>query len=204
MAAEMDNVTSNQQKDEEIEKMEKRLENWKVFLLKADKILTWEKPFYPYVLAGTVTLVFIVICWLQPSILTSVAMALMIACLVDYLAPTLRNKYADNKDWTADQEAQFQHICIALVDAKRYIQGVVNSVKKLKSEKPKHHFILVMSVLGFVAFIGNLIPNLLLAYLIVLALVLLPGLKHRGILTKYYALIMEKIGKLIKRKKKAE
>ncbi|XP_077979854.1 ADP-ribosylation factor-like protein 6-interacting protein 1 [Glandiceps talaboti] len=204
MAAEMDNVPENQQKDEEIERLEKSLHSWRYVLVQADKVLTWEKKPYPYILAAGVTIKFLIICLLQPSILTSIALTIMALCLVDYLVPAVSSKYLQTNEWTPDQERQFQHVCIELVNDKRCIQDVVNSAKKLRQEKPKHYFMVVMSVLSVVAFIGNAIPNLLLMYFLVLFLVLLPGLKHHGILAKYYALVLEKINKLIKRKKKEE
>ncbi|XP_002735400.1 ADP-ribosylation factor-like protein 6-interacting protein 1 [Saccoglossus kowalevskii] len=202
MATEIDNVTENQQKDEEISDVEKLLRSWRHVIILLDRVLTWQKPFYPYALVGAVTFQFVLLWLFDPSVLTMISLTIMKLCLLDYLVPTFCNKYLDNKEWTPDNERQYQHVCMDIVDTKRFIRGRFNSLMKLRDEKPKQYFILVMIILSVVAFIGNIIPNILLGYLFGVFLVLLPGLKHHGLLAKYYALILEKIGGILRKKKK--
>lgn len=57
-------------------------------------------------------------------------------------------------------------------------------------------------ILLTIAFVGNSIPGLFLAYLTTVFLALLPGLVHRGIVFSWYAIGLEVFVNLLKGHKK--
>jgi len=185
-----------------VSKIKKELEGWREVLLPLNKMLTWEKPHYPAILVGFISFIFILIWYLEPSVLTTFSLIGFFVCLIDYLVPTVATNLFRSDNWTGVQEREFENICIRIHNAKVHFHNMCQGLGNLKRDKPKIYFVAVMSSLAILAWIGNLINNLLLTYLIVVFLVLLPGLRHRGIMQKYTAKAKDAVKGLIQSKKK--
>ncbi|XP_072028139.1 ADP-ribosylation factor-like protein 6-interacting protein 1 [Amphiura filiformis] len=188
-------------KDEEIASLENTLHDWRHILLHADRWLRWQDDSYPAILVTLVTLCYGILWWWEPSILTTIALIVMKLCLIDYLVPTVFQKYFNTEEWTAEHERKLQQICIILIHSKDKVIRTYKWVKETRDSKPKQYFFAVIGVLSVVAFIGNLIPNLLLMWLLSVFLVLVPGLNHRGIIAKYYASTLQFVVSFIRQTK---
>ncbi|XP_074647999.1 ADP-ribosylation factor-like protein 6-interacting protein 1 [Tubulanus polymorphus] len=185
-----------------VAKIKKELEGWREVLLPINKVLTWEKPPYPVILVSGITFIFFLIWYFDPSVLTTFSLLGLIISLVDYLVPTIASSLFKSDNWTVVQEKEFENICIRIHNAKVHIQNLRTQIFNLKTEKPKTYFIAVVITLLVTAYIGNLIDNLLLTYLIVVFLVLLPGLRHHGIIQKYTSTLTSKVKEFIQSKTK--
>ena len=67
---------------------------------------------------------------------------------------------------TVVQERQFESICTRLLNARTHFSHAVQSLMGLKNEKPKAYLVVMMGVFAVLAWIGSLIDNLLLTYLL--------------------------------------
>ncbi|XP_061416272.1 ADP-ribosylation factor-like protein 6-interacting protein 1 [Lethenteron reissneri] len=190
---------------QETARLEEQLQGWGEALLATDRVLRWEKPYYPALVVSATTLIFLVIYWLDPSVLTGLSIVVMLVCLADYLIPTLTAKFLSSKQWTTEQQQRFHEICSSLVKARLSVAHWGHQLLALKEEKPKVYFISVTTVLALAAWIGQQVHNLLLTFLIVTFLLLFPGLTQQGIICSYVGMAKREINKLLKRKeKKAE
>lgn len=151
---------------------------------------------------GATTILFTLIYYLDPSVLTGLSCTVMILCLADYLVPTLAPRVFGSNKWTTEQQQRFHEICGNLVKTQRRVFGWWKRLFALKEEKPKMYFLSVISSLVAVAWIGQQVHNLFLTYLIVSFLLLLPGLNQHGIITKYAGMAKREINKLLKQKEK--
>lgn len=97
---------------------------------------------------------------------------------------------------TVVQERQFEAICVRLLNAKRHITNAKNQLLSLKKDKPKIYLLLLIGTFATMAWLGSLIDNLLLTYLIVVGFALVPGLRKRGILQRLVSKVTEVIGGL--------
>ncbi|MFT7798872.1 ADP-ribosylation factor-like protein 6-interacting protein 1 [Arapaima gigas] len=70
---------------QETAQLEEQLQGWGEVILAGDRILRWEKPWFPGALVGVVTLLFVLIYYLDPSVLTGLSCSVMLLCLADYL-----------------------------------------------------------------------------------------------------------------------
>ena len=75
---------------------------------------------------------------------------------------------------TVVQERQFETICKRLLNARTHFSNAVQSLMSLKNEKPKAYLVVMMGVFAILAWIGSLIDNLLLTYLLGESLITLP------------------------------
>ncbi|KAG8432970.1 hypothetical protein GDO86_017295 [Hymenochirus boettgeri] len=196
-----DNKSSNQLAVETAN-LEEHFQGWGEVILAADRILRWEKTWFPPAIMGVVSLLFLIIYYLDPSVLSGVSSFVICLCLADYLVPMLAPKIFGSKIWTTEQQQRFHEICSNLVKTRRRVIGWWKRLFVLKEEKPKMYFMSTISILAVVAWIGQQVHNLFLTYLIVSFLLLLPGLNKRGIITKYVGMGKREISKLLKQKEK--
>ncbi|CAL8305217.1 unnamed protein product [Merluccius merluccius] len=199
--AEGDNKSANMLAQETV-LLEEQLQGWGEVILAGDLVVRWEKPWFPGALIGVTTVLFMLVYYLDPSVLTGLSCTVMLLCLADYLVPTLAPRIFGSNKWTTEQQQRFHEICGNLVKTQRRMLGWWRRLFTLKEEKPKAYFALVISSLLAMAFIGQQVHNLFLTYLIVSFLLLLPGMNQHGVITKYTAMAKREINKLLKQKEK--
>ncbi|KAF5918363.1 hypothetical protein HPG69_011803, partial [Diceros bicornis minor] len=141
--------------------LEEQLQGWGEVMLMADKVLRWERAWFPPAVMGVVSLVFLTIYYLDPSVLSGVSCFVM----------------------TTEQQQRFHEICSSLVKTRRRAVGWWKRLFTLKEEKPKMYFVTMIISLAAVAWVGQQVHNLLLTYLIVTFILLLPGLNQHGIIS---------------------
>nr|XP_008523826.1 PREDICTED: ADP-ribosylation factor-like protein 6-interacting protein 1 [Equus przewalskii] len=182
--------------------LEEQLQGWGEVMLMADKVLRWERAWFPPAIMGVVSLVFLTIYYLDPSVLSGVSCFVMFLCLADYLVPILAPRIFGSNKWTTEQQQRFHEICNNLVKTRRRAVGWWRRLFTLKEEKPKMYFMTMIISLAAVAWVGQQVHNLLLTYLIVTFVLLLPGLNQHGIISKYIGMAKREINKLLKQKEK--
>uniref|UniRef100_A0A2K5Z4X6 ADP ribosylation factor like GTPase 6 interacting protein 1 n=1 Tax=Mandrillus leucophaeus TaxID=9568 RepID=A0A2K5Z4X6_MANLE len=171
MVAEGDNRSTNLLAAETAS-LEEQLQGWGEVMLMADKVLRWERAWFPPAIICVVSLVFLIIYYLDPSVLSGVSCFVMFLYLADYLVPIVAPRIFGSNKWTTEQQQKFHDICSNLVKTRRRTVGWW-----------KFH-------------------NLLLTYLIVTSLLLLPGLNQHGIILKYIGMAKRVINKLLEQKEK--
>ncbi|XP_055938121.1 ADP-ribosylation factor-like protein 6-interacting protein 1 [Argiope bruennichi] len=193
MADESESKTEgvSQKSEQELVKIcRRRLENWREILIHCSALLTWHKPYYPGIIAGIVSAIFLMLWYFDPSVLTTISIFGIIACILDYVVPMLSASVFDSSKWTGTQEKKYEDICHGFVDTYMKIKHMWESVRQIKETKPYLYFIGVLGALLFTAWIGNLINNLFLTYLIVLFLALLPGIKSHNVIRENISVVM--------------
>ncbi|KAB0343410.1 hypothetical protein FD754_020336 [Muntiacus muntjak] len=161
--------------------LEEQLQGW-------GEVIAW----FPPAIMDVVSLVFLTIYYLDPSVLSGVSCFVMFLCLADYLVPILAPRTFGSNKWTTDN----------LVKTRCRAVGWWKRLFTLKEEKPKMYFMTMIVSLAVVAWVGQQVHNLLLTYLIVTFLLLLPGLNQHGIISKYIGMAKREINKLLKQKEK--
>ncbi|XP_073399041.1 ADP-ribosylation factor-like protein 6-interacting protein 1 isoform X1 [Dendrobates tinctorius] len=182
--------------------LEEHFQGWGEVVLLADRALRWEKPWFPAAIMGAVSFIFLMIYYLDPSVLSGVSCFIMCLCLADYLVPTLAPRIFGSNTWTTEQQQRLHEICSNLVKTRRRIIGWWRRLFVLKEEKPKMYFMSMITALAMVAWIGQQVHNLFLTYIIVSFVLLLPGLNKHGVITKFVGMGKREINKLLKQKEK--
>ncbi|XP_061087521.1 ADP-ribosylation factor-like protein 6-interacting protein 1 isoform X2 [Conger conger] len=182
--------------------LEEQLQGWGEVILAMDQILHWKKSWFPGVLIGATTILFTMVYFLDPSILTGASCCVMFLCLADYLVPIIAPKVFSSSKWTSEQQQRFHEICANMAKTRRRAVGWWQRIFALKEEKPKMYFLCVISSLVVFAWIGQLVHNLLLTYLTVTVLLLLPGLNQHGVISKCSGMAKREINRLLKQKEK--
>ncbi|XP_041364470.1 ADP-ribosylation factor-like protein 6-interacting protein 1 [Gigantopelta aegis] len=176
---------SSESEDDRLANIKKDMEGWREVLIPLNKLLNWEKPYYPAIIVGFTTFVFMLIWYFEPSVLTTFSLIGLFMCIIDFIVPMVGPMLYSNTQWTVVQEQEFEQICIRLWNAKVHFNNFKETMSQLKTEKPKVYFIVVMGMLILFAWIGSLFDNMLLTYLIVNVALLQSGLRRHAVVRKY-------------------
>jgi len=178
-----------------------KLEGWREIVVLSDSVLAWEKEWYPAVTSGTLSVLFLLVWYQDPSMLTLISILGLILTLLDYIIPILQTKFFPENGWTPEQEEKLDRICHDLVFVETGVRRVYQSVYDYKEKSPKLYLTIVIVSLCLLAQMGAFFSGFFLAYINILTVCMIPGLQRRGLLEKYCAAIILKITDFVKAKK---
>lgn len=196
-----DSVTSNDL-DKRVKKIKRDLEGWREVLIPLNSVLLWEKNWYPGMLIGITTSIFMLFWYLDPSVLTTISVVGLLTTLVDYLVPTLTSSICHPDNWTGIKERQLEEICRSLASVQAQAAHCFGLVSDTRQSRPNIYYASVVLTLVALAWIGSATNNLLLAYLIVTSLILLPGMRRHNLLKLYFHHVVDKVQGCDKKNKK--
>uniref|UniRef100_A0A2K6D9G1 ADP ribosylation factor like GTPase 6 interacting protein 1 n=1 Tax=Macaca nemestrina TaxID=9545 RepID=A0A2K6D9G1_MACNE len=136
MVAEGDNHSTNLLAAEAAS-LEEQLQGWGEVMLMADKVLRWERAWFPPAIICVVSLVFLIIYYLDPSVVSGVSCFVMFLYLADYLVPIVAPRIFGSNKWTTEQQQKFHDICSNLVKTRCRTVGWWKCFFTLKEEKSK-------------------------------------------------------------------
>jgi len=161
-------------------RLEKDLQAWRPIIVNLHRLLTWQQPYYPAIVGGFVTTIFLLIWLFDPSVLTTLSLIGIVATALDYCVPLVQDKLLSIHKWNDKEEKVYKTVCVELASSLQSVQSAWQGWQALKEQKPTAYLIGLLSSLLFLAWVGNAVNNLLLTYLFVLGIVLFPGLKRQG------------------------
>lgn len=163
-----------------MKQLKRKMECWREIILPLNSILLWERSWHPGLIVGLITMIFCIIWILEPTLLTMISVCLLIFALVDYLVPILTSILCNAQNWTGQKEKKLIEVCQNLSTTILQIQGAWTFISKIRHDRPNIYYSATILCLILVAWIGNAVNNLLLFYIIVNAILLTPGFKHKG------------------------
>jgi hypothetical protein len=180
-------------------KVKHDLEQWRELLLILNGVLKWDQSFFPGVIFGVLTFLFIILWWLDLSTLTLIAFITMLITVLDYGYPLVSKFIFKPENWSGTQEKLYENIIQEIVDVKLCIEGSISSFFNSRSERSTFYLITVTAGSIFLAYIGSTFNNLFLLYLVVLVFALYPGLKEKGIVKLVLDHIKAVVGPYLKK-----
>jgi hypothetical protein len=144
--------------------------------------MIWSTPQDCPNLVKSVTGLFVLIWLFNTSVLTTLSVIGLVITVADYVAPLVFRDFFDSSRWGHKEEKVFETVCEEIATATFLVITLWNQWRDLKETKPKLYSFILLTSLLMLAYIGNTINNLLLLYVLTMFIVLLPGLKHHGIL----------------------
>ncbi|CAG2117202.1 unnamed protein product [Medioppia subpectinata] len=178
-------------------RLKEQLKDWRELVLRLHSLLIWQtSEASPLILWAVVSLVFAVIWYLDVSVLTTLSVLAMMGSVIDYGLPVVNTYLFDPSKWSSSDETKLEKICSELSTNWTVIAASYREWQHMKSANPRLYYAVLLSSLLGLSWIGNVVHNLLLTYLLVVFVVLFPGLKHKGLIDKYSALVLSYVCKL--------
>jgi len=181
--------------------VKRRIEGVREIVLVVDSVLSWEKEWYPAVTSGSLSLLFLLVWYKDPSMLTLMSVVGLLITVLDFAIPRLQAKLFPESAWSAEKERKLDQICQELMFTKTGLERISDTVFKYKRDSPIIYFTSLVFILLFLAYVGALFSGFFLAYLCLLTMFMIPGLHRCGFLKKYCATLIMKIGDFVKAKK---
>jgi len=178
-----------------------RLLGWKEVIVLGDSVLAWEKEFYAALVSCSLTFLFIVIWYMDPSTLTLISLIGELVVILDYAVPRLQAKIFPDSAWTMEKEKRLDQICQELLFVKNGLCRITGVLMGYKNTHPLMFMSTTVVALFLVAQIGSMFSGFFLSYLAILVMVMIPGLYRRGFLDKYCSGPMHKFEEFVKAKK---
>jgi len=195
-------MSDSDQKEAQVARVRRTLDDWKEVLVLGKKVLDWEQPYHPGVIFGLVTLHFLVIeCWLEPSMTALLSITLLKLTLADYLMPFLGPKIFPMENWGSEQEHEFNVICDAVVGARYDVVDAVRGLYTLKGQRPRVYMALSIGFLLTTAWLGSTFGDAFICYALTLFALLYPGAKKKGIVEAYFADVVAKVKEVVFKEK---
>ncbi|XP_033165045.1 ARL-6-interacting protein 1 homolog [Drosophila mauritiana] len=177
-----------------LNKLKHDLEPFRTAIVGAYGVLTWEKQYYAGVVFGVISVLYLVLWYLDLSLITLLSLFGVISILLNYAFPKVSRLIFGGVNWDGDQEAKFEDVCGQVCAVK---SSVVVWYEYLFNERKSTVFVIVMSLgLLAMAWIGAIINNLLLMYLATLLIVMWPGLQNKDI----FKAVTQRASKIINEK----
>eukprot|EP00088_Acartia_fossae_P017284 TRINITY_DN19790_c0_g1_i1.p1 TRINITY_DN19790_c0_g1~~TRINITY_DN19790_c0_g1_i1.p1 ORF type:complete len:193 (+),score=44.64 TRINITY_DN19790_c0_g1_i1:50-628(+) len=186
----------------DVASVKRNVEGWREMVILADTVLSWEKDWYAAVTSGTLSVLFLFVWNQDPTMVTLLALLGLVVTILDFAIPRLQDKFFPGPDsWTAEKEKRLELICQEVVFVQTGISRLMERLSGFKESSPVMYMTGVTISLYIIAYIGTVFSGIFLSYLILLIALMMPGLHRRGLLKKYCASTILKIGEFVKAKK---
>ncbi|XP_017112206.1 ADP-ribosylation factor-like protein 6-interacting protein 1 [Drosophila elegans] len=177
-----------------LNKLKHDLEPFRTAIVGAYGVITWEKQYYAGVVFGAISVLYLVLWYLDLSLITLLSLLGLLGLILDYVFPTVSRLIFGGGNWDGDQEAKFEDVCGQVCAVKGKL---VLCYEYLFKERKSTVFVIIISlVLLVLAWIGAIINNLLLMYLTTLLIAMWPGLQDKDV----FKGITQKVSKFVKDK----
>lgn len=124
--------------------MKHDLEDWREAILLLNCILKWEKKFYAGIIFGATSFLFLMIWYMDMSILTQLSLFALIGVVLDYAYPIASKFIFKPENWTGAKEKLFEEVCHEICSIWLCICSIYQFsfvAKEEKSTKVIFHFV---------------------------------------------------------------
>ncbi|PAA87505.1 hypothetical protein BOX15_Mlig019952g1 [Macrostomum lignano] len=185
----------------------KSLHGWRVPIVRLDAILHWEQPPALGGIIAGITLAFLLIGWLQPPLVSMLAIVGLLLLIADFVVPLaaswLLSSGVAGIAWTEADDRRYRDTCARLVGVWDSVSGLASQMLTLRRDRPQFYLAIALPALLSLLVLAEKINNLFLAYLIIVSGLLLPGLLGSGVAAsaarKLYELIRARVQALQQR-----
>ncbi|NP_001040353.1 ADP-ribosylation factor-like 6 interacting protein [Bombyx mori] len=178
-----------QDQEQQVRKVKRTLEGWRVALLSLKSVILWEQQWHPCAIVGSMTIMYLLIWLLDLNTLASIAIVGLILNFVDFMVPVICNQLYGSSSWTGQHEKTFEEICRSIVISYNKLVIYIHSFYSLRDTSPFMYYTISISTLCTVAWISSSINNIFLLYLLSTVVLLWPGIQRSGIFNSFFSVV---------------
>ncbi|RNA12829.1 ADP-ribosylation factor 6-interacting 1 [Brachionus plicatilis] len=184
----------NSQESVEVEELKTKLDSWKYVLLPVNNLLEWEHKYAPILIISFNLLVFGLIWFYNPSILTIVAIIGLVTLLIETAIPFLVSYFVKSNEWNLKSEAKYTRICERLSNFQSHLINFKTKLENTRKERQPLYFLILFFFFVFCAYVGQMVDNLLLTFLAVMFMTLTPGARRHRLVPRTFNKIKRTLG----------
>lgn len=115
--------------------MKHDLEGYREIILVINSVLKWDKPFYAGIVFAVVTFAYLLLWYLNLSILTLFSLICLTSILSEFAIPLVSKFIPKSDNWTGAQEKTFEEVCIDILNVRICVGGLIKYLFLSKDEK---------------------------------------------------------------------
>merc|ERR1711915_775158 len=136
----METSGSTENKKSSVKTLRRELEGWREVLVAVHSLLAWDKPFYPGIIAGSSTFVFLLIWYYEPSLLTLFSLLGLLVTLADFLVPRVSGMILGSHSWSGQHERQYEEIVKSIASFSSCVSCCSSFFADAKKNRPIVYF----------------------------------------------------------------
>ncbi|XP_061712547.1 ADP-ribosylation factor-like protein 6-interacting protein 1 [Cydia pomonella] len=179
----------SQDQEQQVKKLKRLLEGWRMALLPMRSIILWEQQWYPATIVGVLSFLYFFIWLMDSNFLTTFAIVGIFLNFLDFIVPIICTSLYGPSAWTGQKEKIFEDICKAIVRDYNKILNHVQLFFSFRETSPILYYIISMCLLCTLGWVSSAINNVLLLYILSIGLLLWPGIQHRGIFNMVLSMV---------------
>ncbi|XP_053625953.1 ADP-ribosylation factor-like protein 6-interacting protein 1 [Plodia interpunctella] len=179
----------SQEQEQQVKKLKRLLEGWRMALLPLKSIILWEQQWHPCAIVGFISFFYLLIWLLDLNTLTTFALLGLLLNFVDFIIPVITNSLYGPSAWTGQKEKTFEEICRSIVLSYNKTLKQISSFYSLRETGPCMYYIISISMLCTLAWVTSAINNIFLLYVLSVVVLLWPGIQNRGIFNTLLSMV---------------
>ncbi|KAM3963064.1 ADP-ribosylation factor-like 6 interacting protein 1 [Aphomia sociella] len=181
--------TISLEQEQQVKKVKRLLEGWRMALLPLKSVLLWEQQWHPCAIVGSISILYLIIWFLDLNTLATFAIFGLILNFIDFIVPIICNTIYGANSWTGQNEKMFEEICRNIVVGYNKILQQIRSFYSLRETSPCMYYIISISMLCTMAWVASSINNVFLLYILSIVMLLWPGIQHKGIFNMLLSIV---------------
>lgn len=178
----------------DVAQLKQNLDSWKLVLVPVNNILEWERTSDPILIVVLNSIIFGLMAYYNPSILTTLSVIGLTFLLLESLVPVIVSYFFKSTEWDAVTESKFTRICERISNLNRHFSNFKFKLDSIRKERQSLYFLIVFFFLVFCAYVGQSVDNFLLTYLASVIACLTPGIRQHHLIPKTIAHVKRTIG----------
>ncbi|XP_041977123.1 ADP-ribosylation factor-like protein 6-interacting protein 1 [Aricia agestis] len=175
-------MAENKEVEEQVKKLKRLLEGWRMALLPLKSVFIWEQQWHPLAIVISLTILYFIIWLMDLSTIATFATFGLLLNFVDFIVPIICNTIYSPNSWTGQKEKMFEELCRDIVVSYNGVVRKIYSFYSLRDSSPIMYYVMSISMLLTTAWLASSINNIFLLYILTSMVMLWPGIQHKGYL----------------------
>ncbi|XP_045445376.1 ADP-ribosylation factor-like protein 6-interacting protein 1 [Melitaea cinxia] len=180
---------AEQVQEQQVKKVKRHLEGWRMALLPLKSVLLWEQQWHPCAIFASVSILFFSIWLMDLNALATISVVGLLLNFLDFIVPIISNTICGPNSWTGQKEKLFEEICRSIVIHYNKLLSNIKSFYSMRDNSPAMYYIISITMLCILAWMASSINNIFLLYIFSTVVLLWPGIQQQGIFNSLLSLI---------------
>ncbi|EUB57350.1 ADP-ribosylation factor-like protein 6-interacting protein [Echinococcus granulosus] len=163
------------------------LKDWQKLVVHLECVLTWEKPLVLFYIILIVTLFYALLWTFEPPFLVSLGCLSLCFSLWCYLGPKLALRFLPSVPLT-EHNQRYRAFCRRILNGRQLVISILWHLSDLRRRRPYVYAIVCLCGIVNLEILTYDYDGILIAYVLTIIGLLIPGIRHTGVLRIIYLL----------------
>ncbi|VDM18123.1 unnamed protein product [Hydatigera taeniaeformis] len=168
------------------------LKDWQKLVVQFECVLTWEKPLVLLYIILVVTLFYALLWTFEPPFLVSLGCLSLCFSLWCYFGPKLALRFLPSVP-LAEHNQRYRAFCRRILNGRQLFISIFQHLSELRQRRPYVYTIVCLCGIVNLEVLTYDYDGILIAYVLTIVGLLIPGIRHTGVLRIIYLLVRKSL-----------